>query len=175
VDPENDGMIAIMAVDPGTTTGVALAVVERPRKIAGVVQPRSVWAALSAGTIESYEVTGLPPLQAWELMKQYQEWREPYRYNEIVFEDFVLTPGHGSDTRSLFDPMRVIEGCEALSYTRDGFRWAHIIRQMPSAKAFATNDRLRRHKLWQRGSEHRRDAVRHVCSRYGNILAKGRL
>lgn len=175
MDPALDDRLAIMGVDPGTTTGVALAIVERPRKVAGVITPKSVWKALSAADVESYDVTGVPSRQAWELMGQYREWREPYRFNEIVFEDFVLMPGHGGDTRSLLDPVRVMEGCETLSYSAAGLRWAHIILQMPSAKQFATNDRLRRHGLWVRGSsEHRRDACRHVCARYAAILESGR-
>jgi hypothetical protein len=172
VNPDNDHLIAIMGVDPGTTTGVALAILERPRRVAGVVTPRSVWKALSVADVESYDVAGIPSRQAWDIMEQYHEWREPYRYNVLVFEDFVLMAGHGSDTRSLLDPVRVTWGCEALSYTRAGLRWATIEYRMPSAKQFATNDRLRRHGLWVRGSsEHRRDAARHVCTYYAGLRA----
>jgi hypothetical protein len=172
MNPTNDHLLAIIGVDPGTTTGVALVVVERPRMVAGVATPKSVWKALSVADVESYDVTGAPALQGWEIMTTYREWREPYRYNAIVFEDFMLTPGHGSDTRSLLDPVRVTWACEALCRTRAGLRWATIIMQPPSAKQFANNDRLRRHGLWVKGSsEHRRDAIRHVAAFYADLIA----
>jgi hypothetical protein len=172
MDPANDALLAIMAVDPGTVSGVACAAIERPRRVAGVITPRSVWAALSAAEIESYEVSGLPGVQGWEIMTNLREWRSPYRYNAMVFEEFVLQPGHGSDSRSLLDPVRVISACDALAYMDGQMRWAQFSFQLPSAKGFATNDRLRRHGLWVRGSEHRRDAVRHICAYYGDLITK---
>jgi hypothetical protein len=169
MNPDNDHLVAIMAVDPGTVTGVATAILPKPHKLAGIVQPKSVWGGLAdkSARWETYEEDSDLARQAWSIMDQYREWREPYRYNHIVFEGFALRQ-LGSD--SLLDPVRVTWGCEALSWSRAGHRWAFIKYQMPSAKNFATNDRLRRHGLWVKGSEHRRDAVRHIAAFYADLI-----
>lgn len=166
--------VAICAVDGGTTTGAARGIFP--------LQADSVWAGLAAGKWESWEVDGSPSEQAWELIGEYAEWIEwPHhksmkklgvvRY-ELVFEDFVVRLGPGaSSKRNLLDPERVFWACDTLCLKRDGMRWAFPTRQQPSeAINFATNERLRRHSMWVKGSEHRRDAVRHMCKRYSTVL-----
>lgn len=162
--------VAIYALDGGTTSGVARGIF--PAK------SESVWDGLAAGEWESWEVEGEPARQAWEIIGEYAEWlgwphlkpmeKKGVHQHILAFEDFVVRLGTGaSSKRSLLDPVRVSSACDALCIQRDGLRWAFPQYQQPSqAKNFATNERLRKHKLWVKGSDHRRDAVRHMCLAY---------
>lgn len=164
--------IAIFALDGGTVSGCARGVFPK--------EPRSVWEGLEAGVWESYEVEGAPAQQAWEIIWEFSDWVGGPGYTKLpgailVFEDFVMRLGRGaSSKRSLLDPVRVCYACEALTWQRSGIRWAFPVYQQPSmAMNFATNERLRAHGMWVVGSEHRRDAVRHMAAKYASIIGKG--
>lgn len=175
LDKQLHEKVAITALDPGTTSGVARGVFP--------LHSDSVWEGLTQGKWESYEVEGEPSQQAWEIMSEYADWTGwpehkrmkklgVVRY-ELVFEDFVLRVGHGtSGRRPLLDPVRVAYACDALCLQRSGLRWAFPIWQQPNlAMNFATNERLRKHDMWVKGkADHRRDAVRHMCRRYAVIV-----
>lgn len=159
-------MIAIMAVDPGTTTGVARGVFE---------QCASVWEGVASGPWESWEATGPPAEQAWEIMGEFFDWTQTLRKQRILpvlaMEDFVVGLGPGAASkRELLDPVRVANACEALSISRAGMYWTRIQYQQPSERTIYTNDRLRKHGMWVKGSDHRRDAVRHMILRYSKII-----
>lgn len=147
--------LAITAVDPGSTTGCARGVVT----LGG-----SIWDALKDIRIESWEITGDVREQAWEIMGEFADWvveQFPIR-TILVCESFVLRKFTSGP--SLLDPVRIAAGMEVLALRREGGRWAEIGYQSPSdAKSFATDARLRSCEQWVRGSEHRRDAVRHVA------------
>lgn len=169
-----DALVAICAVDGGTTTGVARGIFPR--------YAESAWEGLAAGKWESYEVTGEIGYQCWEIMGEFADWTdwpEHKKFNEqgvkswhLVFEDFVVRLGTGaSSKRVLLDPVRVASGCDTLCIKRDGLRWAFPEYQQSNlAKNYATNARLRAHGMWVVGSDHRRDAVRHLCRRYATLL-----
>jgi hypothetical protein len=169
--PGGGDVIAIYAVDPGTTTGVARGVFDKNT---------SVWDGLAAGECESWEVEGRPAVQAWEIMGEFLDWRKSLsKLNDghpvgaiLVMEDFVIRLGKGaSSRRELLDPVRVASGCEALSWTRGGLRWAHIEYQQPSEMSTYTNDRLRDHGMWVRGAgDHRHDAIKHMIRRYSKAI-----
>lgn len=165
--------VAIFAVDPGTTSGVACGVF--PDKAS------SVWDGLTEGKWQSYEVNGVPAEQAWEIVGNFAEWTDWPKHRRLdaakhilVLEDFVLRLGPGAGSkRVLLDPVRVVSACDALCLQRNGLRWAFPIYQTSSlAKTFATDERLRRHGMWVTGSTHRRDAVRHMARMYASLLGK---
>src|ERR1700747_2837393 len=114
MNPDYDNRIAVMAVEPGTTSGVGLGILPRSRG--------QVWKQIEqAERIESYDVDGEPALQAWEIMAQYREWSEPYRYRALAVEDFAIRLGPGaSSRRELLDPVRVANAMEALCFTLAG-------------------------------------------------------
>jgi hypothetical protein len=95
----------------------------------------------------------------------------------LVCESFALrlkkAHGAGSDQRML-DPIRVANGMETLSlhYQLNDLRqWAKIEYQSPSeAKSYVTNERMRRWGAWVKGSEHKRDATRHMVKKVSDIL-----
>lgn len=169
-----DEAVAIFAVDPGTTSGVARGIF--PAK------SDSVWLGLAAGKWESWTTEGEPARQGWEIIGEYADWlgwpemkpmkKKGVRIHILAIEDFVVRLGTGaSSKRELLDPVRVATACDTLCIQRNGLRWAFPQLQQPSqAKSFATNERLRKHKLWAKGSEHRRDAVRHMCLAYAMFI-----
>src|SRR5262245_47065849 len=63
-------VIAIMAIDPGRVTGVARGLFG-PGTEAGMRD-----ALASAVGLETWEVDGPAPVQAWELVAEFQEWME---------------------------------------------------------------------------------------------------
>lgn len=166
--------IAIFSVDPGTVSGVARGYF--PAKT------ESVWEGLAQGKWESWETDGPTSRQAWEIVGEYAEWTggpgHPLHWERgasqwaFTMEGFTLRLGTGaSSRRELLDPVRVAEGCATLCLQRNGLPWVELTYQQPSAaKNFATNDRLRRAGLWVKGSEHRRDAVRHMALRYAHMI-----
>ena len=91
--------------------------------------------------------------------------------SQLVIEAFVV--GHGSGKmanadRSGLYPVRIascLEGCLVRQIPPNG-----IVYQMPSsAKRFMTDERLRAAGLWIRGSDHQRDAARHMALRLGTL------
>jgi hypothetical protein len=158
-------MITIMAIDPGSTSGAACATLPLRRGLA--------WPALESCEMESWDVSGPTGVQARSIMSQVSGL---YWTNEnflFVLESFQMRTGENESRRAeLLDPVRVISGCDALAYDDMGGRWIDFKFQQPSSKTFANNERLRSHGLWVRGSsEHRRDAIRHVCKAYADIVA----
>jgi hypothetical protein len=163
-----DESVGIYALDPGTTSAVARGIFP---------YNESVWEGIEAGKWDSWEVNGTPGVQAWEIMGEYMDWSRgifPIR-TILVFEDFVVRLGSGAASRrELLDPVRVTSGCETLCWTRQGLRWAFPEYQPTSDMLFATNARLRAHGMWVKGSDHRRDAVRHMIKKYGEYIQKNR-
>lgn len=166
---------AIMWVDPGTTSGVA-------RGTFVPVGGGGIEEHFAFGLWETWEVTGTPGEQAWEIMGEFRDWRDDlalryaYAPSRIMLgmESFQLrlnkARGAGSSEHML-DPIRVIHACEALSYCDGGERkWTEIELQTPSQKSTITNERLRRWGLWTKGSEHRRDATRHLAIRLSSFI-----
>jgi len=175
VENSND-KVAIMFVDPGTVSGVARGIFPRCYE--------SAWEGLRQGKWESWEVEGDPTTQAWEIVPEFAEWIDWPENNYmtergvtgwyLVFEDFQVRVGTGaSSRRDLLDPVRVTHACDALCVKRDGLRWAFPkLQQASLAKNFATNERLKRNKMWVVGSEHRRDAVRGMCRFYAHLIGE---
>lgn len=166
---------AIMWVDPGTTSGVA-------RGTFVPVHGGGIEEHFAFALWETWEVEGTPGEQAWEIMGEWRDWRDDlflqqaYHPSRVIFgmESFQLrlnkARGAGSSEHML-DPIRVISACDALSYHDGGERrWTNIEFQTPSQKSTITNDRLRRWDLWTVGSEHRRDATRHLAIRLSSFI-----
>jgi hypothetical protein len=158
-------MITIMAIDPGSTSGAACATLPLRRGLA--------WPALESCEMESWDVSGPIGAQAQAIMRQARLLDAKHWSFLLVFESFQMRTGENESRRSeLLDPVRVIAGCDALAHTDTGQRWIKFQMQQASSKTFANNERLRSHGLWARGSsEHRRDAIRHVCKAYADIAA----
>ena len=132
--------------------------------------------------VETWEVEGSAWEQAWEIASEYLDWSADLVLDGIgspcvhlVFERFDLRQ------RSVeLSPVAVTAGVETLLMPGSSGVVAGFVLdlgfgrgQTPSdAKRFGTSDRLREWGLWSvsRGSEHRRDAARHLALRVARIL-----
>lgn len=154
--------VGIFAVDPGKVSGVAAGVFE-------VDQWESVSRVLGRGCWESWECVGSAAEQAMEIGEQFVDLRSEWNLRgvgldsiRLVVEDFALRGVRRLSDRSALDPVRVAAGMEALLLRGD----VEIEYQQPGeAMGYVTNERLRRWGVWVVGSEHRRDAVRHMVKR----------
>jgi hypothetical protein len=187
---------AIMAVDPGKTTGVA-------RGLFGPGMEAGLRDALREGVdVETWEVAGDYRVQAWELAAEFSDWcdgllgsgvfnhwEELRQGTSLVVESFRLRTQNVD-----LDPVMVMCGLLVLLVPREaglrgvtslpgrhgaGTLYAHGVpvhlQEPADAKRLATNARL---KEWgvPRGmfgrpiSEHRRDAYRHLCLRLAKAM-----
>jgi hypothetical protein len=75
-----------------------------------------------------------------------------------VCEDFTPRPGAHSVQK---DALHIIGGLEAMILT--GTVDSHLYLQSPGqAKAFSTDEKLRKLGWWVKGQDHARDALRHL-------------
>lgn len=163
---------AVLAVDPGGTTGVA----------AGYVQTYPTLKETLADGLsrtKSIEVSGSWDDQAVELERLFNKFvftanvesQIPLDRIHIVLEDFVLRmPARTTNLTSVW----VAAGAVAIrraGYADGAEDPVEIAWQQPSqAKGFATNERLKLWGLWKVGSAHERDAWRHFATFVNTLL-----
>lgn len=83
-----------------------------------------------------------------------------YTPDAVVVEDFTPRPGAHSVQK---DALHIIGGLEALILVGEIDAALHL--QSPGqAKAFGTDDKLRRLGWWVKGQDHARDALRHLLT-----------
>lgn len=158
------GTHAIMAVDPGGTTGVAAGYIDLRRTLKATLLEGLTRRA-------SIEVKGEWRDQARQLADLM--WQFKYKANaenglsldriHYVFEDFVLRmPARTTNLTSIW---------VAAAATFAGAHGGEVTwQQAGAAKALASDDRLRLWGLWERGSAHKRDAWRHFALYAGKLL-----
>jgi hypothetical protein len=170
--------VAVMAVDPGGTTGVAWGVYDLSHK--------SIADMLAAGEMTGCaQVTGAEEWQAAKIVEHWVDFEMFARHKYgadplLVFEDFILRVGKGSSERAGLSPVRITSlvyglllghhvgtaapwGEDAWEAARRSQMIPWKLQQPSAAKSFATKDRLKRWGLWQVGMQHARDAWRHVA------------
>lgn len=166
---------SVVAVDPGTVTGMAWAVVGRSElRRLGVVG--ALGAARKDGRLLGEEVKGGDEFDSASYILS---WLEVFQgearrrtqgrvrgHHSVIIEDFILRE-HTKD-RSLLAPVRLTAMVEfglksGLVLPSLHPVTAGVVRQSPSdAKSGVTDDRLRSWGLWWKGSPHIRDAIRHL-------------
>lgn len=172
-------LVAVMAVDPGQTSGLAWGVFD-------LAQPGIKEVIESGVMMGCGEATGS---EEWQAAKIVEVWRDFEMFSRIthdcprsllVFEDFILRIGKGSSDRAGLSPVRITSlvyglllghhcgtaapyGEEAWEASRAAEMIPWKLQQPSAAKSFATKGRLERWGLWKRGMRHARDAWRHVA------------
>lgn len=155
---------AVFALDPGGTSAVAAAYVD--------LKPTLKETLLSARRKKTMEVEGtwseqgaiIGDLMARFLFAAQVESRLSLDRIHFVFEDFVLRmPAVTTNLTSIW--------VMASAATHHGLTKPEIEYQQPSeAKALATNARLKMWDLWVYGSEHERDANRHLVLKVNKLV-----
>ncbi len=161
---------AVMAIDPGGTTGIAAALLN-----AGKAQTthQLLRRAVQKKVLAVGEITAKGRnAETRQAEKLYDEWMKfkfianvekgiPLPYIYLVVEDFQLRQ------RSVdLSPVKITWGLLSLIPEEE------MLMQQPSeAKSYATNERLRKWGVWAVGKEHGRDAVRHLALRASKVLS----
>jgi len=159
-----------MAIDPGGTSGVAMALLNASKaQTTQQLLRRAV--RKKAFTVGELTAKG-KNAETRQAEKLYDEWVKfkfvanvekgiPLPYIYLVVEDFQLRQ------RSVdLSPVKITWGLLSLIPEDE------MLMQQPSeAKSYATNERLRKWGVWTVGKEHGRDAVRHLALRASKILS----
>lgn len=155
---------ALMAIDPGGTTGVAAL---------HVTLGGTVAETLTEGVTlrKAIEVKGYWREQVYEL----DRLADRFRYTANVEHAIQLDNVHVIMENFLADPRRIGGGATDLSsvWIAGGFAAVQAeepIWQNPSDKGYAKNERLKRWGLWEVGSEHKRDCWRHIAYRLNRLI-----
>lgn len=177
-----DSPLAILAVDPGKTTGVAAAYVPQLETLKD--------SLLAATHKKAKEVRGIDPeaevptsIEDWlihsrriyNIMKQFEftaiiENQIPAPNVHYVFEDFVLRRKKEGGATGNLTSIWVMAG--AIGRYDEGVVSSLQIhyQQASLAKGKATNERLKMWGLYEPGSEHTKDAWRHLATLADRLL-----
>lgn len=175
---------AIMAVDPGGTTGVARAFLnagkaETTRALLGrAVRKRALKVDEISPPVDPGPHGG-PAAQAAKIYRMWWDFQYkanvelsiPYGAIILVIEEFALRQRSAD-----LAPVEVTNALLAYLRSESG-GWPGIVRQdmlffqQPSeAMTYATNERLKAWGVWTVGADHGRDATRHLALRASKVL-----
>lgn len=176
---DNDNKHAVLAIDPGGTSGVA----------AGYVQLGSTFKE-TVKTLEhnkAIEVKGEwldQAVQLAHIMDRFVftanvENLVPLDNIHIVVEDFVLRRRQQGGATGNLTSIWVAAAAVAMHLNVAPWDGAPMLaeranvewQQASQAKGFATNERLKMWGLWEVGSEHKRDAWRHWAVKVNKLVA----
>jgi hypothetical protein len=163
--------LAIMAYDPGGTTGWCATSFDLGHL---PLFQRHGLDALNHEiiTMSCGELTGKENDQTVEAMELVNLGLERGQVDHIVFcyEDFILR--RFRQDRDLLAPVRMIAKLELMNAIMWGFP---EVKQQPSlAKSTVPDSRLKQYKLYQRGKPHANDAIRHNLTLIRRFAAKPR-
>lgn len=162
------GVHAVFAVDPGGTTGVAAGHYEllgsmkktmlEGRRMHKTAEVKGTWKQQGkaiAAMINKFLYTAQV------------EYAIPATAVHVVFENYLADPRRVGAGATNLDPVWVAAAaCAYLDRDDLDLTW----QTASQAKSYATNDRLRLWDLWVQGSEHMRDANRHLAWRVNQLV-----
>lgn len=151
--------LAIMAFDPGGTTGWCSSIFRLGHL--ALLRERGLGAFLAseALSLNSGQLTGSETSQAFAAQDLIQAGVDGGRadYIVILIEDFILRQQRKD--RDLLSPVRVTAHLELLNRIYWDFP---VLKQQPSlAKSSLPNARLKKYKLYRPAMPHANDAIRH--------------
>lgn len=165
-------MVAIFAIDPGGSTGVAMGYFD--------TSPGSIYQVLkNPNPKDSFTQVGTPLVQARQLFRHWRNFYASALIHEIpvgncwmVIEDFALSP-NAAPGKDILLATQVAHMLLGYRYgAADEFERSHanpihpmqVAWQTPAeAKSFVSDVRLKRWGLWVKGKQHERDAYRHLA------------
>lgn len=156
-------MSAIVALDPGTTTGVAW--------VWKHVPDYNVHLMLDGGKHgDAFEVEAKKPLTwheeltaAHTIVDELEGVERLHGLAVVVYEGFTLR--QFNMRADLLAPVRITAMVQAVAEEREVGLAAQWISQSPSSKGTLTRKRMEALNLWLPGKEHARDALRHLVLR----------
>jgi hypothetical protein len=187
--------IALFGVDPGGKSGVTWGYFNGDAD-----SVRSAFRrARQRGSLHGVELSGTAHAQAWWIAEHWREFyfhatvelHVPTDNIDLVIEDFelrqrnvelapvevihgiltLLQIGRSTDERTIRTDKKTDEYFRKLETRTQGYPYKEPVFQKAStAKSFATNKRLREWDAWVVGSEHIRDAMRHLGARLNALI-----
>lgn len=165
------GRLAVFAIDPGGTTGCARGLFDLGfRSVEEIV--------LNAVELESWELTGDWRRQSEALAREVYGWPAELVMTvgavsdyDVVVESFEHRPGRAL-SGDPYVPVKIaarLEGLMVNFFNKPGQR--PLVYQAPSERAVVSDSMLRDLGLWTVGSDHERDAWRHVVKRLMGLRA----
>jgi hypothetical protein len=160
---------AVLAIDPGGTTGVAAAYCTPAYGRKETIE--------SMELSKSLEVSGTWDEQALQLAKIIErfvftanvEQALPMENIHIAWEDFILRRRQEGGATGNLTSIWVMAA--TMGRVAELLADIDVKYQQPSqAKSLATNERIKRWGLWVVGSEHERDAWRHWVLRVDSLI-----
>jgi hypothetical protein len=152
----------VYTLDPGGKSGTARGV---------FIPQRTIVSTLRAHTVEAAEWTGDPIIQAANIARDYYAWRrQVYAAGveriELVIESFKL--------RQVAVELSPVEVTAALRAYLRVLKLPDVTCYQSASQAMshAPHQRLKRWGMYSagRGSDHKRDALRHLALRVSNII-----
>lgn len=156
--------LAVFAIDPGKTTGLAWGIFERKK---------STMLTLGSGVgVGGAQIQGRDSLDSahqivekWETFGGSVGIQAGSVQSVLLIEDFILRPQKATADRDMLTPVEITGMIRGILWEALGIMGPDIVFQMPSeAKGFATNERLNR---WGMPpslvGRHAKDAWRHIA------------
>jgi hypothetical protein len=166
---------AVLALDPGGTTGVAAGYFKlRPTRR----ETLETMVNLKSGEVKGdwlEQARRLAKIMSMFVFTANVENEIPLPNIHIVLEDFVLRRRESGGATGNLTSCWVAAGAVAIFHTvgmDDEVGGVHAVewQQAGQAKSLASNDRLKSYGLWIVGSEHKRDAVRHLVLKADKLI-----
>lgn len=161
----------VVAVDPGTSTGVFWICLGR-KELHSLDWRSAIRAAAKAGRLQSVTVRAqdeqtsidqvLSTAELWRKRGSDLSGHRAPQITDWVIEDFILR--ERTMARSLLSPVRITEGIERTLHM-NGSTATITKYSAADAKTVISDERLRHWDLFGNGSKHERDAFRHLCLR----------
>lgn len=167
---------AIMACDPGGTTGLATALVDLGQPTVATALHRA-WIK---GNLRTWTCTGDHIEQAWYICRYYTNWIFKTHIEQSMVrahnDSFVI---ERFDLRMMgadLTPVRLIAGIEVLlagaygidqDFAREGF---YVLQSASEAKGFCSDNMLKKWGMWKGKTPHERDALRHLARRIDKLM-----
>lgn len=171
---------AIMAVDPGGVTGVARGLFDLSDGLELVNRrlARDVVAeAVALGEVQAAEATGPYWEQAYLIAEEFLYWRGELLTRFEEFELDLVIEGFQLRTQlAELSPVEVTAGIVTLlskgSLVGGPWSSSDVVYQEPAQAKRVTRVRMVDTGLWDlgKGSEHKRDALRHLLVRVSKVL-----
>lgn len=168
--------IAIFAIDPGKTTGLAWGLFGLRGTVAQTMINREMDGQA--------QVQGNGPVdsgtQIMQHLLKFRQQLETFGHQSassvpamplVVIEDFILRPQMATKDPEMLSPVRMTGVIEGMCWSTFSGMGPKIEFQMPSeAKGFATDPRLVAWDLQLKGVRHAKDAWRHIAVRIGKEI-----